>query len=213
MSGPRPPLERAPRPQEETSQPVDEVTLLESRTLRDSVAERTEALDKVKALFLLPDGTHVTTQMVAHYFEVLETAITSMVSDHREERESNGYRLATSEEVTAFKAGASVDRFTSKVALFTRRTVLNVAMLLRDSIVARQVRTHLLDIEEIQPSEPVGNFAHRLASLLDEHITEVLDQRLATHRRKGRRHRGGGLPHHNRLPRHAASQRRGPERR
>ncbi|MBT2490510.1 restriction endonuclease [Streptomyces sp. ISL-96] len=160
---------------------VNEVALLESRALRNSVAERTEALDKVKALSLLPDGTHVTTHMVANYFEVVETAIRSMVSDHREELEANGYRLATSEEVSAFKALASVDRFASQVGLFTRRTVLNVAMLLRDSIVARQVRTHLLDLEENQRSQPVDNFVHRLASLLDEHITEVLDQRLATH--------------------------------
>ncbi|MGX1882391.1 hypothetical protein [Streptomyces sp. NPDC055287] len=54
---------------------VNEVTLLESRSLRDSVAERTETLDKAKALSLLPDGTHVTTQMVATYFEVLEGAV------------------------------------------------------------------------------------------------------------------------------------------
>ncbi|OEJ26054.1 hypothetical protein BGM19_19320 [Streptomyces agglomeratus] len=160
---------------------VHEVALLESRTLRDSVAKRTEALDKVKALSLLPDGAHVTTQMVAKYFEVLETAVYSMVSDHREELEANGYRLATREEVTALKAGASVDRYTSKVGLFTRRTVLNVAMLLRDSVVARQVRTHLLDTEESRPSQPVDNFVHRLSSLLDEHITEVLDRRMATH--------------------------------
>ncbi|MET9507114.1 restriction endonuclease [Streptomyces flavidovirens] len=160
---------------------ANEATLLESRTLRDSVAQRTEALDKVKALSLLPDEMHVTTQMVANYFEVAEAVIRNMVNAHREELKSNGYRLATSEEVSVFKTLASVDRFTSKVGLFTRRTVLNVAMLLRDSIVARQVRTHLLDVEETQRSQPVDNFVHRLASLLDEHITDVLGQRLATH--------------------------------
>ncbi|GHB24912.1 hypothetical protein GCM10010346_55690 [Streptomyces chryseus] len=180
MSECRPPLERAAQAQEETSRMTDEVALLESRTLRDSVAQRTEALDKVKALTLLPDGTHVTTQMVATYFDVLETAVYSMVSDHREELEANGYRLATAEEVTAFKAGAFVNRYTSQVGLFTRRTVLNVAMLLRDSIVARQVRTHLLDVEENQRPRPVDNFVHRLASLLDEHIGEILDQRVVT---------------------------------
>ncbi|MET8681169.1 hypothetical protein ABZW18_27235 [Streptomyces sp. NPDC004647] len=35
----------------------------------------------------------------------------------------------------------------SSLALFTRRAVLNVAMLLRDSEVARRVRTYLLDVE------------------------------------------------------------------
>ena len=47
-----------------------EIALLESRALRDSVAHRTRALDKVKALVLLPDDVHVTTRMVAAYFEV-----------------------------------------------------------------------------------------------------------------------------------------------
>ncbi|MBT2397552.1 hypothetical protein [Streptomyces sp. ISL-100] len=39
----------------------------------------------------------------------------------------------------------------------------------------------LLDLAENQRSQPADNFVHRLASLLDEHITGVLDQRLATH--------------------------------
>ncbi len=36
----------------------------------------------------------------------------------------------------------------ARLRLFTRRTVLNVAMLLRDSDIARCVRTYLLDAEE-----------------------------------------------------------------
>ncbi|WP_244502585.1 hemolysin XhlA family protein [Streptomyces oceani] len=36
----------------------------------------------------------------------------------------------------------------TRLAVYTRRTVLNVAMLLRDSAVARQVRAYLLDAEE-----------------------------------------------------------------
>ncbi|MCX4824330.1 restriction endonuclease [Streptomyces sp. NBC_01142] len=160
---------------------VNEMALVESRALRNGVAERTEVLDKVKTVSLLPDGLHVTTRMVANYFEVAETAIRSMVCDHREELESNGYRLATSEEVSAFKALTSVDRFASKAALFTRRTVLNVAMLLRDSVVARQVRTYLLNAEEMQRPQPVDNFVHRLATLIDDRIVELLAQHMPAH--------------------------------
>ncbi|WP_329366410.1 hypothetical protein [Streptomyces sp. NBC_01483] len=49
-----------------------------TKALRDSVLERTEVLDRVKALSLLPDGMHVTTAMVAAYFEVAERAINRM---------------------------------------------------------------------------------------------------------------------------------------
>ncbi|WP_455352984.1 restriction endonuclease [Streptomyces sp. SYSU K217416] len=159
---------------------VHEGVLLESRTLRESVAEQTHVLDKVKALSLLPDGLHVTTQMVATYFEVGEAVIHNMVTDHREELESNGYRLATREELTALKTVSSVGSRARNAALFSRRAVLNVAMLLRDSIVARQVRTHLLDVEESRRSEPVDNFVHRLAEWLDERIAEYMAQHAGT---------------------------------
>lgn len=52
----------------------NEVALLESKALRDSVLDRTDVLDRVKALSLLPDGMH-TTAMVATYFGVTAEAI------------------------------------------------------------------------------------------------------------------------------------------
>ncbi|MER5213950.1 hypothetical protein ABT063_26095 [Streptomyces sp. NPDC002838] len=58
--------------------------------LRDSVLDRTDVLDRVKALSLLPDGMHVTTAMVAAYFEVGLEAIKSLVKDHRAELAANG---------------------------------------------------------------------------------------------------------------------------
>ncbi|MFC5214137.1 hypothetical protein [Streptomyces coerulescens] len=56
---------------------INESALLESKSLRDSVLERTDVLDRVKALSLLPDGMHVTTAMVATYFEVAEKSSTT----------------------------------------------------------------------------------------------------------------------------------------
>ena len=70
-----------------------EVALLESRALRESVSTRTDVLDR--ALVLLPDGLHVTTRMVADYFEVGEKAVNSLMQRHREELESNGFRILT----------------------------------------------------------------------------------------------------------------------
>jgi hypothetical protein len=72
---------------------INEAVLLESKTLRDSVLDRTDVLDRVKALSLLPDGVHVTTAMVATYFEVAETVINNLLSRHRQELESNGLRV------------------------------------------------------------------------------------------------------------------------
>lgn len=164
---------------------MDEGVLLESQTLRASVAARTEVLDKVKALSLLPDGTHVTTQMVANYFEVTIEAVRSLVKDHRTELGQNGYRVLTREEVRSFRDLTSIDKYTGRhLALYTRRTVLNVAMLLRDSVVARQVRTYLLDAEA-RPGYPQGaggvenSVIHNLVEWLDERIERSVAHQMA----------------------------------
>ncbi|MEE1939559.1 restriction endonuclease [Streptomyces sp. TRM 70361] len=156
---------------------LNESVLLESRSLRESVVDRTEALDKVKVLSVLPDGFHVTTQMVADYFEVGLKAVTSLVVDNREELESNGYRVLTGTELNSFKEFCQVQSRTRSQAVFSRRTVLNVAMLLRDSIVARQVRAYLLDAERGNNPQPVDNLVRVHADIdlaaLDERITRI----------------------------------------
>ncbi|MEU0830665.1 restriction endonuclease [Streptomyces sp. NPDC005969] len=149
---------------------INEAALLESRSLRDGVVDRTHVIDKVKTLPLLPDGMHVTTAMVATYFEVTETVIRAMVFDHREELESNGYRVLTGSELSYFKQLSGIQSRTASLALFPQRAVLNVAMLLRDSEVARQVRTYLLDMEYVARAQPVDNSVHREVEALDDRI-------------------------------------------
>ncbi|WP_104817298.1 hypothetical protein [Kitasatospora sp. MMS16-BH015] len=127
---------------------ISEAVVLESRTLRGTMTGRVEVLDKVKALVLLPDGLHVTGQMVADYYEVGLEAIKSLVKDHREELENSGYRVVAGQELRSFKDLSSFDPRTPTLAVFPRRAVLNVGMLLRDSEVAREVRRWLLDRAE-----------------------------------------------------------------
>ncbi|MGW2615995.1 restriction endonuclease [Streptomyces sp. NPDC001500] len=157
---------------------ISESALLESRTLRDGVLEHTDILDRVKALSLLPDGMHVTTAMVAAYFEVGLEAIKSLVKDHRSELEANGYHSLTGEPLRSFKNLSGIRSRTRSLALFSRRAVLNVAMLLRDSEVARQVRVYLLDAEYTSRLHPVEDPAHpdspSLDDRIDRRITHVL---------------------------------------
>ncbi|WP_046727643.1 restriction endonuclease [Streptomyces humi] len=157
---------------------INESALLESKTLRSSVLDRTDVLDRVKALSLLPDGTHVTTAMVAAYFEVGLTAISSLVHDHREELEASGYRVLTGSELTSFKELSGIQSRTRSLALLSRRTILNIAMLLRDSEVARQVRVYLLDMEYLARTQPVENSAPTefpgLDDRIDRRITHIL---------------------------------------
>jgi hypothetical protein len=161
-------------PQQEGQNVINESALLESKTLRDGVLERTDVLDRVKALSLLPDGMHVTTAMVAAYFEVTVKTLESVVEDHREELASNGYQVLTGTPLALFKRASGIQSRSKALALFSRRAVLNVAMLLRDSEVARQVRVYLLDMEYLARTQPVDNFGHTDTASLDDRI----DQRI-----------------------------------
>ncbi|MFF3124281.1 hypothetical protein ACFVRD_18420, partial [Streptomyces sp. NPDC057908] len=164
---------------------INEVALVESQALRQSFTERTGALDRVKTLSLLPDGMHVTTAMVAAYFEVAETVINNLLSRHREELESNGLRVIRGAELQKFKEltlssyPESYPQPRSSMAVRPRRTVLNVAMLLRDSEIARRVRTYLLDVEHTSRVHPVITDTPRHDSdveSLDAHITRLSEK-------------------------------------
>ncbi|WP_055690045.1 restriction endonuclease [Streptomyces prasinus] len=157
---------------------IEESVLLESRTLRSSVLDRTDVLDRVKVLSLLPDGVHVTTAMVAAYFGAAVEGIRALVHDHRPELEASGYRVLAGTELSYFKQLSGIRSRTPSLALFSRRAVLNVAMLLRDSEVARQVRVHLLDMEHLARTQPVDNPGLTepvpLDVRIDQRITHIL---------------------------------------
>ncbi|MFJ8823875.1 restriction endonuclease [Streptomyces sp. NPDC102467] len=167
---------------------INETVLLESKTLRDSVRDHTTVLDKVKTLSLLPDDTHVTTAMVAVYFEVAETVINNLLSRHRKELESNGLHVLRGPDLQKYQnltvsfSSADYPQRRSSLALWSRRAVLNVAMLLRESDVARRVRTYLLDMEYLartQPADTPATPAPDDLNVVDAHLDQRIDQRIA----------------------------------
>lgn len=127
--------------------------LVESRTLRAQHSTRTDVLDRVKALSLLPDGIHATTEIVAGFYEVDAETIKKLVQRNREELTENGLRVLRGEELRQFDGDSLSLSKVRQLALFTRRTVLNVGQLLTGSPVAERVRRYLLDVEEIAPAE------------------------------------------------------------
>lgn len=154
---------------------VNENQLLEQKKLREKNLDRIEVLEKVKGLLLLPNTEFATTEMVANYFEVGIECINSCIKDNREELESNGYKVFKGSEI-ANSHVMSFENFTKNranykfilddenelsvggrgVALFSKRAILNVAMLLRDSNIAKDIRSRLLDIAH-DAEEEKGN--------------------------------------------------------
>ena len=141
-----------------------ETQFIEDRTLRDNAVSHYEVLEKVKDLLLIPTLDVMTTEQVADYYEVEYDAIKKVYQRNEDELKSDGMRI---EKMESFLKGQNVSfqKERNKAALkyengitfsvtnrglkvFPRRAILRIGMLLRDSEVAKEVRTQLLNIEE-----------------------------------------------------------------
>lgn len=136
--------------------------LLDDKQLRDKYVGRYEILEKGRKLLLIPNTGYAVVPQVAEYYKVGVEAIASLVKNNRLELSEDGLINATGTETKEILGKFSKDfanergyficdeiKFNHRNnLLFTRRAILRVGMLLRDSEVAREIRTQLLNIEE-----------------------------------------------------------------
>lgn len=142
---------------------VKELELLENTNLRSEMLHKIEVLDKVGRLLLLPNTEIATTKMVAEYFEVSQDVIRDTIRRNKEELESNGLIFKSYKETKILLGSDSVDLGSESISrlginkrgvnIFSKRAILNVAMLLRDSLIAKEVRTALLDQQDVITDE------------------------------------------------------------
>lgn len=142
----------------------NELVLIESRTARQQYGNRIDVLEKVRAVPFLPDDLHVTTEGAAAFFGVSIDTIRQLVHRNLDELQAHGYRVISGAQLSDIKSLSGLGGRARSLALFDRRTLLNVAMLLRDSDVAREVRRYLLDSEQAVRSIEVSALARRRAS-------------------------------------------------
>ena len=144
---------------------LSDSVLIESKSARDHQLSRvshdraTEILNKLKALyFALWRGiSSSTTGQMAAFYEVSTDAIESALRRHRDEFESDklttlkGKQLKDFKDASVTKAEASK---TSQLIIWTPRAALRLGMVLRESAIAKAVRTSLLDaVEQVIPSQ------------------------------------------------------------
>lgn len=132
---------------------LNEQVLVESQTARSSLLTQTDVLDRVKKLTTLPGDMHVSLEMAASYFDVPKQTISSVVHDHRTEFEKCGMRVLSGEELNSLKESCYVGKRARSLTVLSRRALLLVGMFLRDSDVAKQVRTYLLDVESAENAD------------------------------------------------------------
>jgi hypothetical protein len=137
---------------------VEAEALTESKILRDkeigkaSEDQAQRILSKVKHVFFaLWNGTgYLTLKQVAEFYEVGEEAVRSLCRPerHKSELESDGVRILRRQELNDAPVVLTGASKTSQLTVFPVRAVLRVGFILRDSLVARQVRDVALNIIE-----------------------------------------------------------------
>lgn len=148
---------------------MNETQFIDDRALRDNSVNHYEVLEKVKELLLLPGTELATVKQVSEFYEVGEDAIVAIYSRHADELESDGMKVVKYKDLSNlqyeslktskgkvtffFKDGTLLDFPTRGQKVFPRRAILRVGMLLRDSVIAKEVRTQLLNIEEKSSDE------------------------------------------------------------
>lgn len=142
---------------------------IEQKSLRDECVDRVEVLEKVKGLLLIPYFECMTIKQVAEYYEVESKAIEKCYTRHKEEIDSDGVDRIIPKNVKNLKPtecriknfeqlnGKAIVEFDDGVKFiipnrgittFPKRAIMRFGMLLRDSRVAQELRTQLLNIVE-----------------------------------------------------------------
>ena len=149
-------------------------SLVDNAELRAQLIERTEVLGKVKKLFLIPGLEMMTTRQVADFYEVGKSIIDMLCKRNKAEVDGDGVigqkvgEFLRSHDVSAknlhgkrqvFFDGMTLELPNSgSINLFTQRAILRIGMLLRDSEVAKEVRTQLLNgFKRLTPEQKVDD--------------------------------------------------------
>lgn len=132
----------------------DDAILVESRAARDRQMAQVnddqarDVLNQAKAIIFEAwrDKGIARTEQVAEFYDVPDDTVQTAIKSHRNELELDGLKVFRGKDlkevVSVFDTSPSIPSLT----VWTPRAALRLAMFLRDSAVARQVRTLLIDI-------------------------------------------------------------------
>ena len=179
--------------------------LISKSELRNQMINRIDVLNKVKKLFLIPKLEMMPTNMVADFYEVDQKVIRQILLRHKEEIESDGVESLSGQKVALvlhdvtpvenlgkagykidFNDGTSITLNHGNRVYFSPRAVLRIGMLLRDSEVAKEVRTQLLNTFECATEEQRTESIDEESRLLLDIIRAESDDLVAINLKKYR---------------------------
>lgn len=153
---------------------MEEIILIESPSLREKLCteQHTSVLERVGNLVTLPRAGFATTEQVAQFYEVTIEVIRQLVSRHRDELDKDGYRVLSSKEFKNLYPEIGITR-ARYIAIFPRRAILRVGMLLAESNIAKLVRHYLLTMEEYGLGTVDRRNLLHVAEQLHEHAEKI----------------------------------------
>lgn len=145
--------------------------MVDNKEERQKYIDRVEVLEKVKKLFLIPQLDMMTARQIADFYEVDMHTVQICYQRNKKEIDSDGtivknpldfakiskctgcdFRQQAAVHILEFD-GVQIVIPNRGVRCFSKRAVLRFGMLLRDSKVAQEVRTQLLNVVEHTESE------------------------------------------------------------
>jgi hypothetical protein len=160
----------------------NEQVLLESQAARSSqlaqINDRAEELlSKAKALhFNVWQGTGIaTTEQVADFYGVPIETVKSAVKYHKTEFDADGLKSVTGKELKSLKLNFNLCGNVRNLTIWNPRATLRLGYLLRDSAIAKAVRTTSLDFIE-QAAQPKAAPPKSQAEMLLVCAQQLVDQ-------------------------------------
>ncbi|PEW44080.1 hypothetical protein CN431_13465 [Bacillus cereus] len=123
---------------------------------RNAFINRIDVLNKVGQLLLLDGLQMATARQIAAFYEAPLKTIETIYTRHKDELTSDGMILYKGAQLDPYRCNlqnegdkiTGISRKTRHAYIFPKRAILRIGMLLRDSEIAKGVRTQLLNIEE-----------------------------------------------------------------
>jgi hypothetical protein len=105
---------------------------------------------------------------MAEYYEVPSATLRQLLKRHRDELESDGVTVLRGKDLNEVSDILSLtSNQQPHLTIWTPRAALRLGMLLRDSKVAKQVRTLLLDVAQTAEPRDTGNVQREISQLIE----------------------------------------------
>ena len=142
----------------------NEQTIMDYRQVREEYIDRVDVLDKVKNLLVIPAMECMTMKQVANYYEVDIHTIQICYTSNKDELDFKEIFKVTACDfkdleqkhgklIIHIDDNTTIEIPNRGIKMFPKRAILRVGMLLRDSVIAKEIRTQLLNIVEVAQEE------------------------------------------------------------